>query len=449
MKELFRFQAECVNEMEWFSSDAGTRTLLAAEPGLGKTIMATAWLRAHREAWPAVVVCPASVKWVWEREGREGGLFPTVLEGAKADRTVDGEIAIVVNYDVLAVWLPVLRAARPRTVILDECHYCSSPKAKRTAAVVQLCRGVPNVLALSGTPMVNRPRELFSVLHLLRPDEFPRRWDFLYRFCDPKVTPWGVKFDGASNAEELNQLLLSTVMVRRTKIECLPDLPPKLRDTVPLPLSDPAEYERAEEDFLAWLRGIDEGKARRAAKVEAMAKVGYLLRLAAKLKMRAALNWIEDWLEESGEKLVVFGHHTDVLHGLTEKLSRWNPVLIDGSVPTGKRAALVDRFQADPDCRLFVGNIQAAGTGLTLTAASTVAFVESSWRPGEVNQAEDRCHRIGTTEPVWCHHLVARGTMEDRQRRIIAEKQRMLDAVLDGVPSDADSAFDLLWQELK
>jgi len=172
--------------------------------------------------------------------------------------------------------------------------------------------------------------------------------------------------------------------------------------------------------------------------------------LAAKLKLKAAVEWINEWLEQNpDEKLVVFAHHRKCLEALERRLEA-KSVVIDGSVTGQKRSLLVKQFQTDPGTRLLLGNILAAGVGITLTAAHNVVFAEMAWRPGDHIQGEDRCYRIGTTETVWCTYLVAHGTIEERLCRIVQRKQKVLSSVLDGGPVEGDlNVFDQLLAELK
>ncbi len=446
--ELMPFQRECLREVEWF----GGRCLIAMEMGTGKTLVALEHLRRHPESLPAVVICPASVKYHWEREAlRIGFRRPLVLEGRNTSGT-DGSplvpVLAIVNYDVLRDWLPVLKRWRPKTVVLDECHYLQSGRTRRTKAATELCKGIPGVLALSGTPLLNRPIELYPVLHLLRPKVWSSRWWFVQKYCNPRWTPWGWNYKGATNADELHESLSREVMVRRLKSDVLSELPPKLREVIPVPTSDPDEYRRADLDFAAWLHRQDPAKAKRSLKAEAMVKVGYLLRLAARLKLPAAVEWINDFLDGGDEKLVVFARHRAMIDGLRQGC-RAKSVTVDGAVTGRKRAAMVDAFQTDSGVRLLLGNIQAAGVGITLTAACHVAFAEMAWRPGDHTQAEDRCHRIGTTRTVWSHYLVARGTVEEKLCGIVQQKQETLSAVLDGgrVEGDLD-VLDLLLKEM-
>lgn len=436
----FPFQAECLDEID---AKRG-RALLSADMGLGKTPMSL-WYLARADAFPAVVVCPASVKWQWQAEAMKTlGVRAAVCEGTKPRvREIAGDRIVIVNYDILSAWLPKLRKLRPALVVLDECQYVMSPKAKRTKASRALVKRVPHVLALSGTPLVNRPIELFPTLNMLRPSKFTSRFAFGLEYCGARRGRWGWEYKGATKTEELHQLLLDTVMVRRRKADVLKDLPAKVRQIVPVDLRDRSEYLRAESDFIAWLRRQDPNKAVRAARAEAVVKAGYLLRLAAKLKCRAVHGWINEWLADSrDEKIVVFSVHRKMIEALKRNVAA-RSVTVDGSVTGKDRQHAVDQFQRDRKTRVLLGNVAAAGVGLNLTAASTVAFAELPWQPGAVTQAEDRCHRIGQLGNVMIHYLVAHGTVEEKRASIIQTKQNTLSAVLDGGRVDGDlDVFD-------
>jgi len=443
MKPL-RYQKKVVREMEEF----GGRVLCACDMGLGKTPMSLWFIGRNRpRSVPAVIVCPASVKYQWQSEIQKiTGRHSFVCEGM-TPMPLDGEELIVINYDVLSGWLQSLSDMRPGSVVLDECHYCQNPKAKRTKAVRRLCRGVQHVLALSGTPMLNRPIEMFPVLNILRPVIFRSRFKYALRYCDGKRNRWGWDFAGVSHSDELHELLKTTCMVRRRKADVLKDLPSKIRQVVPIPLKDPSEYMQAEENYLKWLGKRDPEASERARRAEALTKTGGLLKLAARLKMKAALDWLNEWLHDTDEQLVVFGIHRGAIRMLAKRLDA-KTVVIDGSVTGRDREESRLRFQSGK-ARVLVGNVNAAGVGLNLTSASTVGFVEMPWQPGAVIQAEDRCHRIGQESTVWVHYLIAAGTVEEKMARIIQKKQETLSAVLDGQSNDEDiDILDLLMKEM-
>lgn len=423
----FQYQKECVYEVEAFNG----RALLALDPGLGKTAIALWYLKRNPEALPAVVVCPASVKWHWDREAKKIlKLQAHVLEGRRTGEQLSAQV-IILNYDILAYWLKKLKQLRPRTIFLDEVQYTAN-QTKRTNASRSLCKGRPYVLGLSGTPLVNRPIELWNGLQMIRPDKFRHRWGYIKEFCGLKKTFWGWDYRGASNTQKLNQLLLDSCMIRRRMVDVLPDLPEKIRQVIPVEISDPEQYRQAEDDFLGWLRKQDRFKADRAARAEAMTKVGYLLRLAAELKLPSVFEWIDDFLT-GNNKLIVFAKHRRIIAALQAHAKK-GFVTVDGSITGKNRQRAVEDFQGNPKTRLLIGQLEAAGVGMDglQKASNTALFTEFDWSPGRMLQCEGRPHRIGATGIVWCVYLVARDTIEEKLCSIIQRKQKVLTDVLDG-----------------
>lgn len=373
------------------------RVLLAWDMGSGKSLTSLLWGQQAKERSPGVIVCPASLKWNWEAEAhRHFGLKTEILSTTRPPRNgLPRSRLYIINYDILYAWVDILRDVDPQLIILDECHYLAGRSSRRTRATRALCLGVPYTLALSGTPMTNRPAELWPTLNILRPDLFPSFWPYAREYCKPRLTRWG-SWDvrGAANLEKLHGLLCQHVMLRKRKSEVIKDLPPKVRSIVPVAMSDPKEYDLANRNFLCWMRENAPGKVQTAARAESLVKLGYLKRLAAQLKMEAVMEWIDNYLAESDDKLVVFAVHKKIIAALRERYHK-TCVVIDGSTSERDRKSAVYRFQEDSDIRVFIGNIKAAGVGLTLTAASTVVFVEVSWTPGEQVQGEDRCVLAG------------------------------------------------------
>jgi len=227
------------------------------------------------------------------------------------------------------------------------------------------------------------------------------------------------------------------------------ELPDKIRKVIPISLSSYEEYRKAQEDFSNWLRRQDAAKAEKAGQAEALVKMGYLLRLVARLKLPYTVKWINEFLQDTDEKLVVFAVHRKMIAAL-ERRCKSKSVVIDGSVIGRKRSYRVDQFQRDKSTRLLIGNIKAAGIRITLTAASVSAFAELSWVPGEHTQAEDRLHRISQKDTVWANYLIARNTIEEKLCRVIQRKQEIVSTTLDGsrVIGDLD-VFNILMKELK
>lgn len=399
----YPFQRECIDEISQF----GGRALLSADMGLGKTPMTLWYLQenAHK-ALPAVVICPASVKYQWEYEAQRFiGIKASIAEGQKPPKhpPLKKTELLIINYDILQYWEPWLKQLNAKTIVLDECQYISNLQTKRTKSVKRLCNGTRRILALSGTPMVNRPMELFSVLNILQPIYFPSRWSYGTTYCGAKLTPWGWDFKGATKTKQLHRLLLKTCMVRRRKADVLKDLPSKIRQVIPIKLEDQSEYNKAVEDFIEWLRKQDFAAAKRAERAQAMVKAGYLLRLVGKLKCKQVINWCNEFLETTDRKLVIFAIHRKMIEALKRRIDARN-VIIDGSVTGRDRQNAVMSFQNDKRVRVLIGNIQAAGIGITLTAASDVVFAEMAWRPGDYTQAEDRC--LDENQLVYCPQSV-------------------------------------------
>lgn len=455
------------------------RGFIADEMGLGKTIQALATIEGAG-AYPAVIVCPASLKLNWLREARTWLPRRNIIVCDSRTRRAEIEYAdvLITNYDVLRVreekqegtqkpllvpegLLALLIGRCPRAVVFDEFHYCKNPGARRTRAAALLAQGAEYRLGLTGTPILNRPNELIAPLKILgRLQDFGGYRGFIAEYCG------GVKIkqvrggrtikdtSGATNLERLNKKLRATCYVRRLKRDVLKELPPKVRSMIELPIDNRDEYNRARADVVAWLgnRAAQEAeflrsiahlsperqaeliRARRwsaeerAARAEHLVRIEALKQLAARGKLRSALDWVRNFLE-SGEKLVLFATHKDIVHALAEP---WQAPVITGETPVPERQAAVDRFQNDPECRLIVLNLRAGGVGLTLTAASNVAFVELGWTPADHDQAEDRCHRIGQHDSVTAYYLLADRTIDIDIWELIEEKRRVVDQVADG-----------------
>jgi len=441
-KTLYPFQRQGVAFLE----NRGGCGLIADEMGLGKTIQALAWVHNHPEARPVIIVVPATLKLNWLREIDEGisnGNNVQILSGTKPHK-IDGDL-IIINYDILSSWVVGLRNLRPQVLILDECHYIKNNKAKRTKAVKKLRRGIPHVIALSGTPALNRPIEIYNALTLIDRTVVPDFWTFVHKYCGARHNGFAWDYNGASNTEELHQILTSTIMIRRRKKEVLSELPDKTYSYVPMEM-DPVSrrnYQSASKAFIHWVweqKGFE--AAKKASAGEAFAKVEALKQIAVRGKMRHAIEWIRDFLE-SEKKLVVFTLHKETMQRLMDEFKDV-AVKIDGGMSQQQRQAAVDVFQNDCKIRLFVGQIKAAGVGINLFAASNVVFLELPWTPGELVQAEDRCHRIGQKDAVNVYYLLAHDTIDIHIARMIDRKRKVLDQFLDGKKTEKEAMLTVL-----
>ncbi len=463
-KTLYPFQKRGVAFIE--AKDG--RVLIGDEMGLGKTMQALGWLQLHPELRPAIIVVPASLKLNWAKEAHTWMARPRIqiLSGTNPSTKLKGEL-IIINYDILSNkyktvinkkgkqveveipytgWIDFLLDYQPMILIIDEVHLIKTSKAKRTKAVMKLGRRIPHVLALSGTPIVNRPIEIYNTIKLIDPTIMPPRFEFAMKYCGAKNNGFGWDFSGATNTKELHEKLSNTIMIRRKKVDVLPDLPNKMRSYIPMELDNKEEYQFAEDNFIAFVRGRKgEEAAERASNAQALVEIGALKQLAVQGKMKQAIGWIQNFLDVGG-KLVVFTVHKFVIDQLMDKFGDI-AVKIDGSVTGINRSRSVSDFQTNSAIRLFVGNVKAAGVGITLTASSNVAFLELPWTPGEVVQAEDRVHRIGQSNNVCIHYLLAAGTIEEKIASLIDRKRKILDAVLDGKDTEDQSLLSELMKE--
>lgn len=443
--QLFPFQKQGVAYIERRNG----RALIGDEMGLGKTVQVVAWLQLRQDVRPVTIVTPANAKLVWRNHIRDwmsdyGRV--EVLNGTKPSK-INADI-VIVNYDILKHWLEELKALKPLCVIIDECHYIKNSKAQRTKALKKLVSGVPYFLALSGTFIVNRPAEGYNAISLIEPSLFPSFFKYAERFCNAHHNGFGWDFRGASNTKELHDILTNTIMIRRKKADVLSELPDKIRSFVPLEITNRNEYVYAEENFIDWLKdNISDSKAERAKRAEQLVKVETLKQLAVKGKIKQVIEWIRDFIDSDG-KLVVFAVHKETIDALAKEFKNV-AVKLDGSTPQNKRTEIAKQFQQNDNIRLFIGNIQAAGVAITLTAASSVAFVELPWTPGELMQAEDRCHRIGQKNAVNIYYLIAEDTIEETIAKLLDTKRQVLDGVLDGTKTDEESLFSELIKKYK
>lgn len=408
------------------------RALVASEPGTGKTFTALLYLAGHPNRLPAVVVCPASVKYGWQREAAMHlGLRAEVLESTRPPRSwgVGGQPPLaILNYEILGAWLPLLKQGSTlATVVLDESHYIGALEARRTGWCRTLCDGVKRVVALSGTPLTNRPAELWPTLNILRPDLFPAFQPFGMAYCGPKKEYGKWVFKGAENLKALHRLLQRHVMIRRRKEDVLPFLPPKTR--IPLAVTVETgmdEYAAARDATARWLLSTNYGRA------DALVRLGEMKRILGEVKLPEIIRWIKGHFKESTGKLVVFAIHRKVVRTIYEAFKK-RALYIDGSVTGRRRQEAVDLFRSKKNIDLCVANMKAAGVGLNgLQVAGTSLFAELAWNPGTHTQAEDRLHRIGSQSAVRAYYMVVRGTFEERLLELIERKQRHISDILDG-----------------
>ena len=420
---------------------AHRKAFQADEMGLGKTLQALAATEACK-GYPELTLAPASLLRNWKNEAGRWVPHRKVQVITKSKTAIDPDAEIViVSYDVAKNHAGI-KAARWVTVIADEAHALKSSKSARSKALAPVVAGAKNRWLLSGTPLKNRPADLIEPLRMLGHLDALGGWKtYVTRYCAGRQGRYGWEIDGASNLGELRTHLAGLGFVRRVKSDVLSELPPKIRSVLPVELD--AAAGRGIRDAETALRDVIAGKTRALSDVatddaggqrgDVLGALARLRRAVGVAKVAAAGEWIDDALAQ-GEKLLVFGHHMDVLDGVQERLrdAGISYVRLDGSTPSQQRQDLVDKFQNDEKVRVFLGSMTAAGQGITLTAASQVLICEQSWTPAEMDQAEDRAHRLGQRDTVVATHLVAIGTIDEPVLDLISTKRATAAQAVDG-----------------
>ncbi len=436
------------------------KVIVGDEMGLGKTIEAIASIE-KQVSYPALIVCPNSLKYNWQREfNRFVNRKVQIINSDTDFSSLDDDIEVfIINYNSLIKHLGNLESLNLKSLVSDESHYLKNGKSKRTKAFTKLANNNPEmVLLLSGTAIVNRVSELISPLQILgKLDEFGGFWKFATRYCGAHRTRFGLDMSGSQNLPELHEKLRSICYIRRNKADVLTELPEKSRQIIELDITNRRKYNKAESDLIDYLRneisvnkefvesisGLSKEeqdkakkewhlqKIQKAEAAEHLVRINELKKLVVEGKLEETKSWISDTIE-SGEKLVVFANHVSVVKELSEYF-KCNK--IDGSVSSEDRDKFVQDFQENENTKLIVINLAAGKEGLTLTAASKLAFVELGWTPGEHDQAEDRIHRIGQKNTANIYYLIGKNTIDNEIFDLISAKREITDSVNKGLNS--------------
>jgi SWI/SNF-related matrix-associated actin-dependent regulator 1 of chromatin subfamily A len=430
------------------------RVLLGFQPGMGKTLILQAVTAAvAAEGGKTLVVVPPSLRispWAEDFAADFPGLSVAVIEGRKADAFPDVDV-VIIGDSVMQYRTEDIIAFNPAAILVDEAHRYKSRTAKRSKAILQLADHFPEstVVMATGTVAYNNAADVYQPLRVAnrvaaKAISGGESWTkFMQRWCEVQVIWTGSKqvmvAKGCTDPGELRSRLLKNVMVSVPREDVL-DLPERTFAVRQLALNSAArEYRRVEKDFLAWVAATHGDDAhKRAAKAEAVVKMRWLWELDGLAKVAAAVEYVQA-LTDQGEQVVLMGWHTKVLLAVTQELRKQGitSTSVVGGMSAQAKADVVNRFQAG-DVQVLVGQIEAAGTGLTLHASCNIVFLQLPWSPGSFGQASDRVYRIGQKRNITIHVLNGLGMVSEHLWDVLNAKAHVVDAINTGRASTID-----------
>lgn len=429
------------------------------EQGLGKTVQSISTLYVAEKqgevTFPCLVVCPASTKINWQREWHQWTEKKAiVLDNKNKDvwhRFWEMGVAdvFITNYESLKKFFVDYMPPKGRmrnsmdiklnertnlfkSIIIDESHRCKDTKTQQTKFVLRIAMGKEWRILLTGTPVVNKPIDLFPQIAIMgHLKKFGGSKGYKMRYCEGGL--------GASNLRELNYLLNKNCFFRREKKDVAKDLPEKQRQTILCDITTRLEYNKAKNQFVKYLeeQGWDDKEIAKKLRGEIMVKMGELKRISALGKLAEVKEFVQEVLD-SGEKLILFCS----LHAIVDAVLKEFPeaVTVTGRDNTEKKQANIDAFQNNPDKKLIVCNIKAAGVGITLTASSRVAFIEYPWTYADCVQCEDRAHRIGQKNNVMCTYFLGQKTIDEQLFEMIQSKATIANTIT-GATDEMETDF--------
>jgi SWI/SNF-related matrix-associated actin-dependent regulator 1 of chromatin subfamily A len=428
------------------------------EPGLGKTLQSIATINLA-DAFPCLVICPSSLKINWEREWNKFTdkkamvLTDSVRETWPFFWNTGLYQVFIVNYESLKKYFVhrikesqrfTLKDVqfRPtidlfKSIIVDESHRVKSPSTQQAKFTKGISSGKEFRILLTGTPVVNKPKDLISQLAILgKLEEFGGYKDFIQRYCSGP--------NEASNLKELNAMLWQKAMFRREKSTVLKDLPDKIRQVLSCEITNRKEYKDAERDLIQYLRKYkeaDDEKIMKAMKGEVMVRINILRQISARGKVKEVVEFVKDF-QENGKKIILFCS----LHEIVDQLKRAFPsaVSVTGREDQQQKQQSIDSFQNNPKTDIIICSIRAAGVGLTLTASSDVAFVEFPWTYADCCQCEDRSHRIGQKDSVTARYFLGKNTIDEKVYKIIQMKKGIANAVTGSTDEIPENIIDMV-----
>ena len=419
--------------------------ILADDMGLGKTT-STIIAALETGAKKVLIVCPASLKINWQREiANYSDRSVYIAEGKKFS---DEHDFVIVNYDILKNFHDIKEKDKSEImkinfdlVIMDEAHMISNPQAQRTKIANDIASKSNRVWLLSGTPMTSRPMNYYNLLNLVDSPVAMNWMAYAKRYCNGfqfsvgKRKVWNVT--GASNLDELRERT-STHILRRLKEEVL-DLPEKIITPVYLRLKS-KDYEELMGEYFDW---YDKNPEESSSLTIQFGKLMKVRKVIAQEKINNTIELSENIIEQ-GKKVIIFTNFTDTLNQIYNHFGK-SAVYLDGSCSKFHRQNAVDEFQTNDKIKVFVGNLKAAGVGITLTSAEAVIMNDLSFVPAEHSQAEDRSHRIGQKNSTSVYYPLFENTIEGAIYDILNRKKKIISTVMgDSMMDDASTIEEML-----
>jgi SWI/SNF-related matrix-associated actin-dependent regulator of chromatin subfamily A-like protein 1 len=416
--------------------------ILADDMGLGKTT-STIIAALETGAKKVLIICPASLKINWQREIENYSNKPTsIIEGKKWE---DGDF-IIINYDIIKNFHDekkksdsVLLKTKFDLVIIDEAHYIQNKQAQRTKLINDFVSNVDRLWLLTGTPITSRPINYFNLLNLIECPVAKNWMAYVKRYCNGfqfqagRRKIWNVS--GASNLEELRDRTAPLVL-RRLKENVL-DLPDKIITPVYLRLKS-KEYEALMGEYYDWYDKNGESDSLTLQ----FTKLTKVRQVIAEEKVASTIEICENIVEQ-GKKVIVFTNFTKTLEMILEHFGK-KAVRLDGQMSQKERQMSVDRFQNEEDVMVFVGNIKAAGVGITLTAGEAVVMNDLSFLPSDHSQAEDRSYRYGQKNNVLVYYPIFDNTVEGIIYDILKKKKDIFETVMGDKVDNGDYVQEIL-----
>lgn len=419
------------------------RFILADDMGLGKTT-STVIAALETEVKRTLIICPASLKINWEREIKNYTDRSTYICDGKNYEDAD---FVIINYDIIKNFHDPKDKENSRIlqsdfglVIIDEAHYIQNKQAQRTKLINDFVKDVDRLWLLTGTPMTSRPINYYNLLDLVQSPVAANWMAYVIRYCEGyqfKVKHRKVwKVTGASNLDELRERTSKQVL-RRLKTEVL-DLPDKIITPVYLRLKS-KEYEQLMGEYYDW---YDKNPDESSSLTVQFTKLTKVRQVIAREKINSTIELIDNILEQD-KKVIVFTNFTESLQLIHTHYNK-NSVYLDGSCSPKQRQDAVDRFQNDEKVKVFVGNMKAAGVGITLTAAEAVIINDLSFVPGDMSQAEDRAYRYGQKNSVSIYYPLFDNTIEGLIYDIVNVKKQNISTVMGDNIDKGDTAQEIM-----